>query len=105
MRLLRSIAGVLLAAVFMVALTTSLGLTLVLVKDVIQSRGDWGEFEAAMRHYSDRLDSGPDGRLVMHRAEHPVAAFLAMFAGSWVVALLSAYGFHRLRRQTPPPLT
>lgn len=93
---MRSVARLLLALVFCVALTTSLLFTLTLVMDAIESRGDWGQFEASMRHYSDRLEWGPDGSLVMHRAEHPVATFFALFAGSVTVTLASAYGFTRL---------
>jgi hypothetical protein len=92
----RSVARLLLAFVFCVALTTSLLFTATLVTDTVESRGDWGQFEASMRHYSDRLEWGPNGSLVLHRAEHPVATFFAMFAGTVIVTLASAYGFTRL---------
>ena len=85
----------------MFALTMSLGFTLTLAMDTIEADGDWEQFEAGMHHYSDRLEWGPDGRLVMHRAAYPVATFFAFYAGTCVVTAASAWAFHRLGRRPP----
>jgi len=93
------VLGLLLTPVFAVALLFSLAMTFILVKDVIEARGDWDTFEAQTRHYSDGFDVAADGSLLVHRAAHPVASFLAMVAGSWVVAGLAWYVLERLRRK------
>lgn len=97
-RALKFAAGLLLAPVFAVALLLAVGLTVVLIEHAIDSRGNWEQFEGSMRHYSDRLEATADGALVMHEAAHPVAMYMGVLAGSWVVALLLGYAIERLRR-------
>ena len=91
-------AGLLLAPLFAVALLLAIATTFTLVKDAIDSRGDASSFESRIRHYSDRLEVGPDGSLVSHRASHPIAMFVAMTVASWVVVLILGSILERLRR-------
>jgi hypothetical protein len=90
--------GLLLAPVFAVALLFSLGTTFLLVKDLIEARGDRGAFEAHMRHYSDRLEVAADGSFVIHRAPYPILSFFATMVLSWVLSFLTGYLLERLRR-------
>ena len=97
-RCAKAALGVLLVPVFAVALLFSLGTTFILARDVLAARGDWGAFEAQMRHYSDRLDVAADGSLVLHRAPFPVASFVATLVVGWFVALVAGYLLERIRR-------
>jgi hypothetical protein len=97
-RLSKFAAGLLLAPIFAVAMLSALGATFLLFSNLAESRGDWEQFEAQLRHYSDRLETAPDGSFELRRAPHPVAAFLGIVAGSWAVALLLGYLIERLRR-------
>jgi hypothetical protein len=99
MRHLQIVAGLLLIPLFAVAVLAALMMTYTLVKDGIGSGGDPADFEALLRHYSDRLEVRPDGSWVLHKAPHPVASFLAFFVGSWAVATLLGYVLERLRRR------
>lgn len=97
-RIAKFAAGFLLAPLFAAALLCSLGTTFLLVKDMIAAQGDWEAFEAQMRHYSDRLETAPDGSLKLNRAPYPVGSFLLTLGTCWIVALLLGYLLERLRR-------
>ncbi len=88
-----------LAAAFAVSLMLALGLTFVLVKDVIAAQGDWAAFEAQMRHYSDRPEVTAAGSFGFRRAQYPVASFFGSVIASWIASLLLGSLFERLRRK------
>ena len=92
-------AGLLLIPLFAGAVFVALLMTFTLVRDGIASKGHLDDFEARVRHYSDRLEVTPDGSLIIHRAPHPVAPLLALLVGSWAVAGFLGYVLERLRRR------
>jgi hypothetical protein len=94
---LKLAAGLLLIPLFAVSLLIALALTFTLVKDAIESKGDFAAFEGNVRHYTDTIETGPDGSFIFRRASHPVATLFAAFAVSWAVVLLIGYTLERLR--------
>ena len=97
---MRFAAGFLLALVFAAALLSSLGMTFQLVMHAVECRGDWGCFEAHMRHYSDRFEVTADGSFVSYSVPHPVRSFVIMLVVAWVVTMLVALALHRLFRRS-----
>lgn len=97
MRVLQFLAGLVLAPLFAISLMTAVVGTVVLVKDAVTA-DDWGDFESRYRHYTDRMEITDDGQLLMHRSEHPIAAFVAIVLVSWIAALGFGWLLELLRR-------
>lgn len=89
--------GLALALVFAAAAVSAVVLTYVTVQDAVLSFGSLDEFEARVRHYSDRLEADEEGlRLV--RSPHPIALHFGMLALAWIVVIACATALRSLQR-------
>lgn len=98
---LRFTCGLVLALMLSAATISAVGLTWITVKDAVQSGGSLESFEAAIRHYSDRVEMDDEGiRLI--RARHPFLLHFGMLAVCWIAMLAIAATLRRLLRARQP---
>lgn len=91
----RFAVGLLLALVLCAAAVTALGMTVVTIKDAVASGGSPAEFEARIRHYSDRFEQTDGGLLIIQRP-HPLVLHFGMLAVSWAVTLGATVALRRV---------
>ena len=89
------VLGFALALIFAASAVFSAGVTLRTVMDAVQSGGSLEKFEAHIRHYSDRLETSPDG-IGLIRVSHPFVLHFGMLSLSWVGTVASAAGLRYL---------
>lgn len=96
--ILAFVAGLVLSLVFAAAAVASVAGTFAILKDGITSKGVPGQFEAHMRHYTDRLETAPDGTLRLIRAEHPTLQVIGSTVVAWLVVVASGVALRRVVR-------
>lgn len=89
------VLGLVVALIFAASAMCAAGVTLVTVKDAVQSGGSLEKFEAQIRHYSDGFETRSEG-IRSIRASHPFALHFAILSLSWLATVASAAGLRYL---------
>lgn len=98
---LRFTSGLALALMLSAATLSAVGITWITVKDAVQSGGSLESFEAAIRHYSDRIEVDDQG-IRFIRARHPFLLHFGMLALCWVATVAIAAALRHLLRDRQP---
>jgi hypothetical protein len=96
--LLRRFVLTLLPPLFAVSLFVGVPVTFVVVDTAIDSHVEIEQFEADIRHYTDKMVV-ENGTFAFKQASHPLLQFVGIAGASWFIAAGTFYASVCLRRQ------